>query len=169
MKWFNLKKVLVIILVIIAIVLALLLYNKNQNNSSNDSKITNGQKSPVSDFIIPAPGKERDYLFSLNSNSPQEDREKHFRYAVSISEESKYLNVAECKVDPLVLKVIEGQMINFKNDSDLNVEININSEHKYTIKAKSVYSIKANLGNGIGLYGYGCNMGHGGMIFVEHK
>ena len=67
------------------------------------------------------------------------------------------------------MKVKNGGIIKLKNDGDAELSIGIDASHIYVVGAKSVKEIKADLGKGSGLYGYGCNASStpAGMILVE--
>lgn len=152
-------------LFILAVILVGFLYKQKTENPSQDISTS------VKDLSAwaPAPGTEKDYLFSIKSDSPTEDRKKHFEYAVGISKESPYLNITGCNSDPLVFRVYEGDMVNFKNDGDVDISIGINPDYRYVVRAKSINSVKLDFGHGIGLYSYGCNDTAFGMILVEKK
>ena len=164
----KLKKVVVGVLILIAIVLALLLLKQKIGFSVKNLDGKN-LSSPISANWAPAPGTEKEYLFSIKDDSPEAEKQRHFFYATSISKVSEFLNLTNCNSDPLVIKVKNGGIIKLKNDGDSELSIGIDANHIYVVPAKSVKEIKADLGKGIGLYGYGCNASRTpvGMIFIE--
>ncbi len=168
MKESNLKKVLVIVLVLVAVVLALLLF-KQKVGVPSDTLGDKNLGSPIASNWAPAPGTEKEYLFSIKNDAPEAEKQRHFFYATSISKVSEFLNLTNCNPDPLVIKVKNGAILKLKNDGDAELSIGIDASHIYVVPAKSVKEIKADLGKGTGLYGYGCNASKtpAGMIFVE--
>jgi len=161
MKEFNLKKIVVVVLLIIAVVLAFMLYRQKVGTQGNTAK-------SISSAFVPEPGKEEEYLFSIRNDSSEEEKGKHFQYAMSIAQEAEYLDISDCNIKPLVLKVKNGEDVKLKNDSDINVNVTLDTEHSYDIGAKSTKIIKAGFGKGAGLYGYGCHSSKNsqGMMFV---
>ncbi|MEX2090765.1 MAG: hypothetical protein WD989_01370 [Candidatus Paceibacterota bacterium] len=173
LKRHRLEKYLVIVLAVVAVGLAGLIYKQKMGGwpsalSEPDSG-NRPQASAVGPVWSPSPGSEEEYLFSIKMDSPDEEKMKHYQYAISISKESEYLNLTNCSPEPLVLKAINNGTIKLKNDGEMPVTMVIDAEHTYLVGPKSTKSVKADLGKGVGLYGYGCNNSSGprGMIFVS--
>lgn len=168
MRKSNLKRIVVVILVLVAVVLALLLL-KQKMGTSSDALGNKNLGSPIAANWAPAPGTEKEYLFSIKNDAPEAEKQRHFFYATSISKVSEFLNLTNCNPDPLVIKVKNGEIIKLKNDGDADLSIGIDANHIYVVPAKSIKEVKADLGKGTGLYGYGCNASStpAGMIFVE--
>lgn len=174
-KHHHLKKILVVVLAVLAVGLAGLLYKQKMGGSSPETPNINSDNQPqvsaAGPVWTPAPGSEEEYLFSIKMDSPDEEKMRHYQYAISISQEAEFLNLTDCNPEPLVWKVKNGSTVKLKNDGNTEVKITMDAQHTYSVAAKSTKSIKADFGMGEGLYGYGCNTSPGsrGMIFVAHE
>lgn len=172
MKKNNLKKYLVVVLAVVAVGLAGLLYKQKMGSDPlpvAQNQNVDPQASAAGPVWTPEPGSEEEYLFGITMESSDEEKMKHYQFAISIAKESEFLDVTDCSPEPLVLKVANGGTVKLKNDGNADVTIVMDAEHTYSVGAKSTKSIKADFGKGAGLYGYGCNQSSGprGMIFVS--
>ncbi len=161
------KSVFVIIMVGIAVVLGYAIYNQ-QNNPNIVSTSTPVLTPSVS---MKSPSADKDFLLSINANSSDADKKKHYDLAVSMAKESMYLEGTNCAFDPFVLKVKDGAAIKVKNNDSHPTTITFNDKLKFTVSANSTKEFQATLGHGPGLYGYGCesNSGAKGFILVVPK
>jgi hypothetical protein len=172
-KHHHLKKILVVVLAAVAVGLGALLYKQKLGGQSPEISDLNGnrpQASAVGPAWTPKPGSEEEYLFSIKMDSPEDEKMKHYQFAISIAKEAEYLNITDCKSNPLVWKVKNGTMVKLKNGGSTEATITMDDKHIYSVAAKSTKSIKADFGMGEGLYGYGCNNSPTpvGMILVTH-
>ncbi len=171
----NTKKILVAVLVITAVALAGVFYNQKKGIVSSVSPNSNSnsqeQAAAVGLGWRPIPGSEEESMFSIKIDSTEEEKAKHYQYAISIAKESEFLDLSTCKPQPLVWKVTNESEVTLKNDSDAQVTMGIDPEHIYVVEANSTETITADFGKGQGLYGYGfsCNgaePGSSGWVFV---
>ncbi len=176
----NTKKVIIIVLAVTAIILGVLIYKQkvpkveiSASLNSNDQ----GARVSLPSFIkadgTPDLQKAKLYLSAISGSSSDEEKARHYEYAVSIAKPSEYLNVTSCEnVEPLVLQVVEGVAIHLKNESDADVHVSINSKPPSIVKAQSTTLLNASFSDGPGLYGYGCQSSGiegRGMILVTPK
>ena len=168
----NSKRFIILILSVVAILLAVMLYKKNVTKSQVANVDNINEPGSVESAWAPPVGTERTYLASIKSDSSEAEKKRHFLYAESVAKEAEFINVTACDaIEPMVLKIKLGDEIKFKNDSSVEVKIGFNPEHSFVVPAKSTKSITADLGMGVGLYGFGCKSDilGAGMVLVEPK
>lgn len=108
-------------------------------------------------------------MLSVTNSSSDEEKFCHYQYAISQAKNVTTVDISGCDPDPVVLGTKEAAIFKVVNNDPEKRRIVFDPEHSYQIQAKSSMNIKADFGNGPGLYGYGCDLGKGGatgMIFV---
>ncbi len=163
----DLQKNIIIVLCLVALIIGFLIYKQKY-----PTKLTETSSSEVTDKTGQKLSDEQ-YLFSIRNNSTEEEKQRHYQFAVNIAQSSPVLKLAECKSTPLVWRVANNSQIKIQNDNNIDVVLTFNSTHSYAVSANSSKLIKAEFGNGPGLYGYGykCTLPSGevpgnGMVLV---
>lgn len=170
------QKTAVIVLFIIAVGLGFMIFKNKAGDSPqeqvsriSDSNPSNNQAvipSLDGPLITPEPGREKEYLFSVNMDSSEEDKLMHFYYALSVAQGAEFINVTDCDSSPLVFKAKLGSDIKLKNDGNGEIVLIHDQNHTYRVAPNSTKTIKADFGMGPALYGYGCNTSNGPAGFI---
>lgn len=95
------------------------------------------------------------FLLSITDQSSEEDKRKHYLLASRMAQESAELKIKDCKVDPLVLRAKNNQMIKVKNEDAIAYNLGFNQTVMVAVPPNSTKEFPATFGSGPALYGYG--------------
>jgi hypothetical protein len=111
--------------------------------------------------------REKEVL-NIDPSASEQLKQRHFMLAVSLATADEYLDIGNCTASPLVLKVKDRASFKARNKDTILHRIAIDSQHVFSIPAKSTQTLTADFGKGPGLYGYGCDAGTktAGLILV---
>jgi len=106
-------------------------------------------------------------------DSSQEEIRAHYNLALKLSVASSVLDIANCDVNPMVLKVKDGSSFTIKNSGNQDRSISFDRDNTIYVPAGKTHVQKAQFKNGPGLYGYGCDLPSiqqaAGFVLVEPK
>lgn len=142
-----------LILLAVGVILIVAVYNKQNTKSYHSS--TN---SPSNKQLLPSDltYEERFILTPPDKDATQEAKKAHAQVVANLAKEAKYLEIKDCKPNPLVLKIKEGSQFEIRNMDNVKVKIIIDSLHSYDIPPNGNKTITAQFKYGTGDYGYVC-------------
>lgn len=147
----NKYKLLIVLLLLLIILVAIANQQKSRvsqtPNQSYFSKPSDSNLTDPKNFLLnpPKEGSSKD-LFQA-----------HAQIVATYANEAKFLEIKDCKPNPLVLKVKQGSKFEIKNMDNVKRKIIIDSQHFYDIEANDSRTITAQFKYGTGDYGYVCD------------
>jgi hypothetical protein len=123
--------------------------NAQQDNIQQDapSAITNSQ-IPVGDLAI--------LRAAIAPSATDEQKEAFFSTVNKYAVNTNSIEITSCLPEPIVAAVKQGGEITLVNNGSKTETIAFDPSHTYTVGAKTSKKIKADLGHGLGDYGYTC-------------
>lgn len=161
-----------VFLVVTALVLGFVImkpkpnYTNNNSNNPSQSPSNNQPSKNLTDdekkvMLVPAPGSDAS-AFSA-----------HFDLATKLAVSSPELEVGDCMIKPVVIKVKDGSELIIKNSSKEDRLLSFDKDNVVSVSAGKTHKMKVDFKNGPGLYGYGCDMPDiqktAGFVLVEPK
>ena len=138
-------------------------FQQSGESKSKQMAASNSPKAIPSGFT----SEERDVLKSPPQNAPQADIDKHFALASKLSKESDTLDIANCRSNPLVLRIGLNKNLKIVNNENIDHRLIFDEDHQYKISKNNTTTVKTDFGRGPGLYGYVCEgVGLTGFILV---
>lgn len=141
-------------IIFLAIIVLVVIAIQNQQKSklsapsySSSPKVSDSNLNHEENFILNPPF----------ANAPKIAKQAHAQVVSSLAKETKYLEIKDCKPNPLVLKVKEGTDIEIRNIDNVKVRIIVDSLHYYDIPANGTKTTTAKFKYGTGDYGYVCD------------
>ena len=158
---------LIIILLIVALFLGQAIYK--QRSMPSPPKPASQHVSSYSPKLMPSDltREEKDVLTPPSASASQEEKDKHDALAAKLSKESETLDIANCRPNPLVLRIKINQNLKIKNNENIDHKLIFDDTHQYKILKNSTTTVETDFGHGAGLYGYVCEgVGLTGFILV---
>jgi hypothetical protein len=127
--------------------------SKTQNNSQ-------AQSAPAASTVLPSglTDQEKQILVPPKPDASNEQKAKHYQLATQMAKEADTLTLNNCEIPtPLVYQVKMGADIQITNNSENEITISFDPDHKYTIPANATQAIQPKFKQGQGIYGYGCS------------
>ena len=166
------------VLIVIAVVLGYKIYEKKSNISSavsntppaSENKPQTNKPAVSSTNNSRIPGPDLVVLRSaIDQNATSAQKEKFFstvnKYAVTTST----IDITSCLPEPIVAAVKMGSEISFVNKGNKSETIQFDASHTYTVNPGAVVKVMADLGHGLGSYGYSCpdKSGVAGIVTIR--
>lgn len=161
--------------IIVALILGLLIYRKvflaDILNSSQETEQTDGSDrqttQPSANHGVKWDEKN---ILEMPQEGTEDEKKSHFDAAVKLAQETKVIELVNCKGMPVVAKVKPNSKVTLINKDNTELSIAMyGNDSSYKIPPNGQVSFIANFSKGIGLYGYGCSKlrGTSGFIFVH--
>lgn len=96
----------------------------------------------------------------MNVPGPDASESAYQQYRANIEFNAKASDkvvITDCVPDPMVLKVVSGKTFKVENRDIKKHTITVNPSHVYILNPKATLEIKADFGNGLGIYTYTCD------------
>jgi hypothetical protein len=165
-------------LVVVALVLGYGIYSKYHkytvpanapSQGTNPDKGSSMKLQQSETYLKSLSDEEKEALKTPMPNASEDEKKKHFEISAKAAKTADFLDVSNCEIRPVVLKLTENEEFIAKNDNNVDRKIIIDTEHTYTVPANGETKITATFGHGKGLYGYGCDLLQqpGGLFFVN--
>lgn len=167
MNIINLKKIIISFIVLLFTSVLIYLYIMASTSDLSTDVKNEGTDVPAQ-VATSRLAKERDLLNPPTASSTEAEKNKHRTLLEEMAVATNTLEIGDCKLNPLAMKVKNGEQLLIKNSKEGIVDISIESKI-YSIASNKSVSVVAGFGRGVGLFGYHCNSidgAKGGLIWV---
>lgn len=158
------KKSIIFILVVAAFVLGYVLFFQKEDRIDTDQLPT---FSPAEEESEERNGDDLTELFTTpDASATLEEQQRYYQEVERLAEESVQITIsAECRVDPAILKVKEGDLFSFRNNDAQEHSIDF-VDGTHVIPRGGEREVVADFADGSGVYRYGCDGSNAGLILV---
>lgn len=128
----------------------------------------NIKQDPEDPPITPFRDLNEKILMLPQSTASAQEKKDYIAFVSKYASAQNTVDLKDCAPKPLVVWVKSGSEITLKNaDSDTR-EISVNDQHSVSVPANSSAKIKADFGQGPGVYAYSCDDSDGpvGLFLV---
>ncbi len=142
--------------------------SKSSSNTAAKQASNSKPKRPLPEGLSE---EELALMTPPGQTASEAQRNAHYQIGKKLAKEASALQLNKCNgPSPLDMKLVNGQEFDVVN-SDTSDHTIIIGEKKFTVKANSTETFKADFGRGNGLYGYICDdlSGVAGFFFVTPK
>lgn len=107
-------------------------------------------------------------ILQIKKSDPQ-GKMSNYNLIQATAKSSETLDIYQCQVRPVVIKVKIGQTLQLRNFDDHDHTIESDLQHQYRVSAHSQKEIKVDLGHGPGVYSIVCDgrTNLSGLFFVS--
>ncbi len=143
-------KFIIILAVIVIVVIAIQNQQKSKLSApsySSSPKVSTSNLDHEENFILNPP----------DADAPKIAKQAHAQVVSNLAKQASFLEIKDCKPNPLVLKVKEDMDIEIRNMDNVKRRIIVDSLHYYDLPANGTITITAKFKYGTGDYGYTCD------------
>jgi hypothetical protein len=179
----HMQKVIIVLLILGAAFLSYRIYERYTPSEKGEEKILSQEQSTSinpEQKTAQGPGQQLNMREDLSPNeqlalqtpgpsASEEERANHFRLVQSIAKPAEFLDISDCKADPVVLKVKDQSKFTVRNTDNADRKFVLSQSKFIIIPALSDTELTADFGLGPGIYGFGCDNSFSpiGLLFVE--